>query len=273
MRGDGFHEWPLAAFSTLATTGAGLLTTPLAAAVMAPAGTAATPVLLPGAALLAAGLAVSLAHLGQPARAPLALARVGRSRISTEIALAGATLIAAVAAIALPDRAPLLALLPAVFATAFLLALGWVYSLAGQVAWRGAVVISPLTMGLGFGTLGLAAARDGALSAVALAGAAILAADTVVFLLRRQKLARLGGGVTPSHPAWFARRGPLLSARFALVDVLPVCLAMAGFPKGAAGFLGLGILLDRLAFYLLSAQQTTEAEIASVEDAISAGQD
>ena len=67
----------LVVFTTLAITGAGLLTAPLLAWVggQARAAASASALLLLGTALLAAGLLVSLAHLGQPRRAPLALTR------------------------------------------------------------------------------------------------------------------------------------------------------------------------------------------------------
>ncbi len=102
MNAHRFHEWPLVVFTTLAIMGAGLLTAPLVAVIVAQSAAAASPLLLAGAAMLAAGLAVSLAHLGQPQRSPLALARTGRSRLSNEIVLASATVTAGILAAVFP---------------------------------------------------------------------------------------------------------------------------------------------------------------------------
>lgn len=250
---NSFDEWPLVVFTTLAILGAGLLMAPLIAVLVGPAAAAGAGLLLPGAALLAAGLVVSLAHLGQPQRAPLALARAGRSRLSTEILLASAALAAGALAAVFPYWSPVTTLLPAVLALGFLVTLGLVYNLPGQLAWRGSIAASPVVLGVGFGALALGA-NDGSFASVAPVAAICLATDVVLFLVRRR---RTGGAA--AVPAF----------RFLLVDVLPGCLILAGLPKGAAGALGLGILLDRLSFYLSAAQHTTEAEIARIEDLIS----
>lgn len=264
-----FHQWPLVVFTTLAITGAGLLTAPLVAWVggQARAAASASALLLLGTALLAAGLLVSLAHLGQPRRAPLALTRAGRSRLSNEIVLASVTVGAGVFASASPDLSPATRLLPSVAAVAFLVSLGLVYALPGQRAWRGAVVASPLVLGAGFGTVALAAlsswnpASPGLPRVADLApvGAIFLAADVALVVWRRRS----------SAAGWATL---LMALRILMVDLVPGCLLVAGLPKGAAGSLGLGILVDRLSFYLLAEQRTTESEIARVEAAI-AGED
>lgn len=254
-----FPDWPLVVFTTLAVMGAGMLCAPLIAALVRYSAAAGTLVLLPGLAVLAAGLLVSLAHLGRPFRSPLALARLGRSRLSAEVALAGATLLTGTIAVAFPASSPGVALLPGACAVAFLVSLGLVYQLPGQLTWGGGAVFTPLTLGLGFGALSLAAAWDGSFASIAPVAALVLAADVGLFLWRRQAVAR----IAPSRHA-----NLLLAARFLLVNVVPGCLVLAGLPKGAAGFLGLGILIDRLSFYLLAVQHSTENEIARVEDLI-----
>jgi DMSO reductase anchor subunit len=271
MNAHPFHEWPLVVFTTLAVMGAGLLTAPLVAAIVGPSAAAASPVLPAGTALLAAGLLVSLAHLGQPQRSALALARVGRSRLSNEILFASAALGAGALAVLFPYRSPVTTLLPSVCAVAFMISLGLVYALPGQLAWRGTVAVSPLTLGVGFGTLGLAAAWDGAVTDIAPVAAIALSADVGLLVWRRRALQmwRNAPALTSSRPWRFAPH--LLSARFLLVDVLPGCLLVAGLPKGAAGLLGLGILVDRLSFYLLAVQHTTETEIARIEGVMSHG--
>jgi DMSO reductase anchor subunit len=251
-----FREWPLAVFTTLAVLGAGLLTAPLVELLAGPPALAASRLLLPGMALMAAGLVVSLAHLGRPRRSPLALARVGRSRLSNEVGAAAATLAAAAFAIAFPSLSPIAPLLASLAAVAFLVTLGLVYALPGQLAWRGAATWTPVVLGLGFGTLALAAVRDGGVWTVAPVAAIVLVADASLFIARWSGVERIAG------------RLAFTAMRLLLVDILPAVLAIAGLPKAAAGALGLGVLADRLSFYLLAAQHTTEAEIAQVEDII-----
>jgi DMSO reductase anchor subunit len=259
------HEWPLVVFTTLAIVGAGLLATPLLA--WATAGTPAVAAgLLPwGALLFACGLLVSLAHLGRPARAPLAALGFGRSRLSAEIVCASIALFLGVAASALPYTSPLLDLATAVAALGFLVALGLVYRLPGQRTWHGAVVWMPLSSGVGIGAVALAAQWGGAVVAIGAVAALVLAADTGLLILRRLSLGWLDDSFTPRHAGLFAARQPLLAIRFALVDLMPgLCLA-AGLPKGAVGLLGLGILIDRLMFYGFAGQHTTEHEVARIE--------
>ena len=148
----------------------------------------------------------------------------------------------------------------------FLVTLGLVYALPGQQTWRGAVVWMPLTSGLGFGAVGLAAFWGEALTAIGAVAAIVLAADTALLVVRRLALVWPREPVAPRYPAVFARRQALLLARFALVDILPGLCLLAGFRWTAVALFGLGILVDRAAFYGLAAQRTTESEVARVED-------
>jgi len=263
-----FHEWPLVVFTTLAIMGAGVLATPLLAAIVAGTPAPAAPAIPWGAVLLGAGLAVSVAHLGRPLRAPMATRGIGRSRLSAEVVAAGAALVAAAITAALPYVSPALDLLTAVLALGFLVSLGLVYRLPGQQTWTGAVVWMPLSSGLGFGAVAIAGVWGGSVVAVGAVAAVVLAADTVLLILRRVALTWPAAPLAPLHPALFARRQALLAARFALVDILPGCLLLAGLPKAAAGLLGLGILVDRLSFYGFASQHTTEAELSRIEGAI-----
>jgi DASS family divalent anion:Na+ symporter len=79
--------------------------------------------------------------------------------------------------------------------------------------------------------------------AVGAAAAVLLAADTVLFVIRRFTLTWPRAPFAPRHPAMYEHRNLLLAARFALVALVPGMLVLAGLPKGAAGSLGLGILL------------------------------
>jgi DMSO reductase anchor subunit len=260
-----FHEWPLVVFTTLAIMGAGMLTTPLLAWPIAGTPAPAADAMPWGALLLGAGLLVSLAHLGRRLRAPLAPLGLGRSRLSAEIVLAGVALLFGAVSAVFHYLSPVLDVAAAVAAVSFLVALGLVYSLPGQQTWRGAVAWMPLSGGLGFGAVALAGIWGGALVALGSVAAVVLAADAGLLILRRAAVVFPRTALAPRYPSLFARRQFLLAARFALVDILPGVCLLVGLPKGAAGLLALGILVDRLSFYGLACQHTTEVEVARVE--------
>ncbi len=260
-----FHEWPLVVFTTLAITGAGLLTAPLLGWAIAGTPAPATGTMPWGALLLGAGLAVSLGHLGRPLRAPLATLGLGRSRLSAEVVAAAVALAVGGVAAAMPYVSPVLDTAAALSAAAFLATLGLVYSLPGQQTWRGAVVWMPLTSGVGFGAVSLAAIWGEAVTAIGAVAAVALAADTGLLILRRLALVLPATPLRPRYPALFAGRDVLLAARFALVDIVPGVCLFAGLPKSAAGILALGILVDRLSFYGLACQQTTESAVDRIE--------
>jgi DMSO reductase anchor subunit len=260
-----FHEWPLVIFTTLGVMGAGLLAAPLLAwaAVGTPA--PATVSIRWGAVLMALGLAVSLAHLGKPLRAPLASAGLGRSLLSAEVVAATAAVIVGAVAAFLPYVSPLLDLAAAATAVVFLITLGLVYALPGQQTWRGVVVWIPLSSGLGFGAVGLAAFWGEALAAIGAVAAVVLAADTALLVVRRLALVWPREPVAPRYPSLFARFQLILLARFALIDILPGVGLLAGYRWAAVALFGLGILVDRVAFYGFAAQRTTEAEVGRIE--------
>lgn len=273
MRGEAFHEWPLVAFTTLAITGGGLLMTP---ALAGPAAASATGLLGMGIALLGLGLLVSLGHLGRPRRSPLALARLGHSRLSAEVALAGVSL--AAGTLALASDSPWLAAATALAAAAFLMSLGLVYALPGQPAWRGAGAASALVLGLGLGALAVAATSPVSLPGSGVLGlllGTVLAADLLCLAARWRRLAVLAHrAALVAHPRAFAERNRLLAARFLLADALPAALTVIALADparagaalaAAAAALAAGILVDRVAFYLLAAQETIEAEIDTIE--------
>ena len=211
---ESFHEWPLVVFTTLAIMGAGTLTAPLVAGIVARSAAAAEPVMLVGSLLLAAGLAVSLAHLGRPARAPRAAARFGHSWLSTEVVLGGLAMLSGLLVALRPHAMPGVALTTGVLGALFLATLGLVYRLPGQPTWRGAVVFVPMTTGLGFGALTLAVAWDGAIIQLGAAAAILLAADTILFVIRRFTLTWPRVPIVPRHPALYPAPPP--AARRAL---------------------------------------------------------
>lgn len=263
-----FSEWPLVGFTTLAIMGAGLLTTPLvawaAAGVPAPAATCVGW----GAIVLAAGLVVSLAHLGKPLRAPRSASGIGRSRLSAEVA-AGCVATALGAAVAFfPYVSAVLEIATAIAGVVFLVTLGQVYALPGQQTWRGVTAWMPVTLGLGFGAVGLAASWGEAMAAIGAMAAAALAADTALLVVRRSAISWPKVPLAPRYPDVFARAQALLMGRFVLVDLLPGAGLLAGLRETAVLLLGLGVLVDRIGFYGLAAQRTTESEIARVEGVI-----
>jgi DMSO reductase anchor subunit len=252
-------------FTTLAIMGAGLLATPIVAWLAAGATAPAAGAVRLGVLLLGAGLAVSTAHLGRPFRAPLATVGIGRSRLSAEIAVAGVALLLGIVTALLPNVSAFLGFTTAAAALAFLVALGLVYALPGQQTWRGAVVWMPLTEGLGFSLVAFGAMWSGPLVAIGVAAVGVLAADAALLAAQRMSLVRPGTPPAPRYPPVFARRDLILVSRLALVDVLPAGCLLAGLPSIAAGLLGLGILVDRIAFYGFASQHTTEAEVERVE--------
>lgn len=263
-----FHEWPLVVFTTLAIVGAGLLVTPLLAALSGEAPLSTASVLPYGVLLLGAGLAISLVHLGRPLRAPMAVLAIGRSRLSTEVLAGELAVVLGGAAALLPDPPTALTSTAAVAALTFLVALGLVYSLKGQVAWRGAVVAVPVTTAVGIGVLVWAAIAAPASTTARWLPAVILLADLTLVLFRRGRLAHLPEPFAPLYPRWFAVRTWLLAVRVLLVDVVPCTLVLASAPLPAAVVLAVGILMDRLAFYGLAAQTTTESAVALAEQAL-----
>ena len=136
-------------------------------------------------------------------------------------------------------------------------------TLIGIVAWM------PLSSGLGFGAVGLAAFWGEALAAIGAVAAVVLAADTALLVVRRLALVWPREQIAPRYPAVFARLDGILLMRFALVDILPGLCLLAGFRWTAVALFGLGVLVDRAGFYGLAAQRTTEAEVGRVEGVLS----
>jgi hypothetical protein len=247
-----FHEMPLAIFTTLATAGAGL-------ALVAPTERLFHPIApheisgpIAGA-LIGTGLSVSLLHLGRKARGWRALARLGRSPLSTEVVVALITIAASL------SGAPWVA---GAGGLGFLVALGLVYRIPGQSAWGWEAVVSPLPLGAAFG---LAARFYDAAPVVWI----LLCVDLVLTAMRWFRLEKERERSAPAYPAWFSSRRRIAIARAVGVTILPAVL-LAFSSTAAAGTLAAGIFVDRFAFYALALQRTTEAEIARIESLWSA---
>jgi DMSO reductase anchor subunit len=256
------HEWPLAAFTVLACLGAGIA--PPAAL------TGDGPLMALGGAALMAGLAISVIHLGRPQRSALVLRRVGRSRLSNEIVLAAVASVAMVTALSAGPAGTLAVVArtaAAASAVVFLITLGLVYDLGGQVTWRG-TWLAPLVMGLASGAMVLVGVGPEPTRG-RLAGALLLVViDAVVFAWRWRLALAPRGPFQPVHPGIFRLRKALLASRFALFNVVAPAIVML-----ISGWVSLvaivaGLVVDRVAFYGLAARRTPEAEMAAVEAVI-----
>jgi DMSO reductase anchor subunit len=264
-----FHEAPLVVFSAAALSGAGVAIAWPLASVMGfcpspPDPGAATLILI----LLGGGILASMMHLGRPARAALALRRAGRSPLSTEVVFAGLTASAALSLRVLPLGASsvrALWFLAGAAGAGFLISLIRVYWLPGQPTWRGIPGLSPIPLSLlfGFTTHFLAA---GLPPAAAIPGLAILLfADTAVWVIRCVRVEQGRKTGMAAQPFVMARRGWVMSVRFALTTLLyPAALLYCGGAWGLA-VLGAGILADRFAFYALAVRHGSEAEVARIE--------
>ena len=271
--GKGFHEMPLVLFTALAMTAGGIGVGRLALAglgVGAWGATSAEAAAVGG--LLALGIAFSTFHLGRPSRAGLAVRGAGRSPLSNEVLLVGATMVAGVAAVVFPEGNPLAALagiLVPVLSALVLITLGLVYRLPGQLAWSTMAAFTPLVLGTVFGLVlhwGWGTWEGGGTVLVVLVAFWVL--DLLLALARGiglEKAEKLG---EPTYSDFFLYRHAFLGARFAFVDILPPLALFLGWVPLAVPLLGVGLLLDRLAFYGLAVERTTESEVGRVEAVI-----
>lgn len=260
---------PLVVFTSLAVSGAGLVAAD--AVLMA---TAHVPMYVPaialGVALQAAGVAVSLLHLGKKARAPLAGRRIGPSALSNEILMAGLAVASSAALLVVATRGgatgPCRAL-AGITSAAFLLAIGLVYRLRGQLTWIGPAALTPLSAGCALGAVFI--------QALSISGGVprgvvfLMGADSALFLLRWQEAAAVDGGASSvsGGPPW-RRRHEWFAVRFFLLDVVPFALVFFWPTPLAIVSAAAGLVVDRVAFYGLAVQHTTEREIDRVEEAI-----
>ena len=260
---------PLVAFTTLAIAGAGLVA---ASAYFEVVHRLLSPhALAAGAVLLAAGLAVSLRHLGQKRRAGLAVRGAGRSALSNEALLAGLALAAAALAAGLDlggAHARVVTALAGAINAAFLVSVGLVYHIRGQRTWRGFSAATTLTGGLAFGAIAVqSTAGAGGVFPATLVCVAI---DALLFTQRWRDVTGLASTEAMLSNPWLVRCSQLLAARFFLLDVIPFFLLAASPTPVAALAAAAGLFADRFSFYALAVQHTTEHEIAGVEAQIAA---
>jgi DMSO reductase anchor subunit len=265
------REWgeaPLVAFTSLAIAGAGLIAArPLLVAFGLQSPEAVGPELVWGGLAVGAGLLVSLTHLGRPRRLHLAARGAGRSALSHEVLLAAALIVSVVVASGV-ERPSSLSQLSGALALALLISVGFVYRLPGQATWLGGVVWSPALLGVALGVALVAARAPDLDPRTRWLILGPLLADAVLLTARGRALSETRLALTPAHPGLFRRRHQLLVLRGLLANLAPVVLVLVGRDRLAVALLLLGLVADRVAFYGLAAQHTTEAEIRRVEGVI-----
>jgi DMSO reductase anchor subunit len=260
------------AFTGLAVAGTGVL---VAAASHQFPGASTDKAIGLGSLFLVFGLALSSWHLGRRARVFRAALGIGHSAISQEGALGLLTAAAGVLAatgvgvrLGSPALRPFLDGAIVLFGIGFLVWVGLVYRLRGQLTWSGFSAATPLTCGLAYGAIVLNVASSPAgVSTVTLVAVGI---DAFVFAQRWRRIARLSLDHGGAVPETFDRRHEWLGARFLLVDALPVFSLFVG-AQPLAGFIATaGVFVDRAGFYTLGLQHRTELEVARVERVLNA---
>ena len=260
---------PLVVFTSLAIAGAGLVSA--SAYFELVHGLASPSALAAGAVLTAAGLAVSLGHLGQKRRAGLAVRGAGRSALSNEALFAGFALaVAAIVAVMglSGSRAPVLTAAAGAVNAAFLVSIGLVYRVRGQRTWQGFSAATPLTGGLAFGAIAVQTTAGS--GDVYLGTLLFIAIDALLFSQRWRDIVGIAFSERMLADPWHARRTQLLAARCFLLNVIPFFLLAASPTPLAIPVAAAGLLVDRFSFYVLALQHTTEHEIAGVEAQIDA---
>lgn len=277
--GPHFHEFPLVLFTTLGIAGAGVGSAHLLQVAVGGAAPALSPhegVILTVSLLV--GVVLSAGHLGKPLRGHLALKGLGRSPLSNEILALGIALGAGVLGLLLregvlpwtvPGAGYLLGpvgLLASLGSVAFLLALGILYSLPGQLSWRGPAVGHPLVLGTAWGLLlGLGGSQPLGDSTFPTLLGVVLAADGALVILRMRSLWRDRGVGEASYPQLRPWGTWGLGARLLLSGLVAPLTLLSGWWSAAVLALSLALFLDRMAFYALAVVKTTESEVARVE--------
>ncbi len=272
---DTRHDLPLVVFTCLAIAGGGCIAAPAIAELGV--GVPARAPMLIGLGLLGAGVAASLLHLGQPRRAMLAARGAGRSPLSHEVALALAALALGAAAVAVAPGAPMTNWMRAgavATSLAFLVSIGRVYRIRGQMTWTGAAAWTPLSAGLLFGSLiSLALVDDTRLPLAAearlYAGALLCAMLDLALNLARWRWP-VGWSAAMAKGLRASALSRWLLWRIVLLDLLPLALLLVERPVIACAAAAAGLIVDRVGFYATALHYTTEVEITRVEQLLDA---
>jgi len=267
-----FDEAPLVAFTAAVIAGAGVaVSRPLAWTMGLPASAPGRSTAVVVALLVSGGLLSSVLHLGRRGRMALAIRRTGKNALSNEVVLALITVLAALILAALPLRASWIQPLWVVLSLAafgLLVSLNAVYSIPAQLAWSGIPALTPLPLALLFGCAAHAPAALANSEATVRFMFGLVALDAALWIVRCWRVEKVGRLGTAVHAEIMAARWSLAGVRFALITLLfPVAVTFASWVPALA-LLGLGIVVDRFAFYGLAVRQTTESEIARIETVI-----
>lgn len=220
-------------------------------------------------ALLGSALLFSLAHLGRKKRLLLALRHIHRSPLSLEVFLAGLILTISILTLVLDGTVSRILWVSTLFLALLLLAdIGLVYRLGGQLAWRGATTVSPLVIGLLWGSLFHMAIAEVSHPATLQVAYGLLIIDMVVTIIRWSRLERLGSLGEPRHLVVFKKRRTYMFSRLVLLDLVTCCLLVLLGPVPALLSTTLGVVADRYLFYALAVQHTTESELDRVDSLI-----
>jgi hypothetical protein len=92
--------------------------------------------------------------------------------------------------------------------------------------------------------------------------------DAAVFVQRWREVAAIRIPAASRGDSGMSHRGQLLGARFFLLDAIPFFMVLAWPAPLVAGVAAAGLVVDRMAFYALALQRTTELEIAGVEEVL-----
>ena len=265
-----FHETPLVLFSTLGIAGAGIGAATLVRAFLSsslPVVSRSEALLL--SLLLGVGTLISAGHLGRPLRGPLALRRLGKSPLSNEILAVGIALLGAGLCVGLPADFALrwiASVLACLGSLGFLLALGAVYDIPGQLAWRGSAVFQPLALATAWGLL---LGFDRSFSPEVAGGVSVFLVVLLldgVLVVGRNALTNRGRRLgVPVHPGVFRWRGILLATRLVSSGVAAALTILGDLDGAALLALSLALLVDRFGFYGLAIRWTSESEVARVE--------
>jgi DMSO reductase anchor subunit len=271
----GFHELPLVLFAALISAGGGVGSAQLIYGLMGWTSWVPTrEVSFIVATLLLMGLLSSLGHLGRPTRGHRALHRVGRSRLSNEVAVVGLATVAALSAVLLPGETILgvgSGLVYVVLAPAILLAVGFVYRMPGQITWIGLAPFHPLMLGLGLGLIVLLGwLPEGAQARGEFLILSVLMLDGVFVWDRARRILEASGEGIPVHPRLMDQRTSALTLRVLLGILLPAVALLSGWRELAALSLFVNLFLDRFLFYGLAVRVNTEAAVRKAESALKA---
>jgi DMSO reductase anchor subunit len=273
---------PLLVFTALALIASGLVMAAGAARLaLQPGWSTARPLLLTALVLLAIGGAVATLHLGRRDRAALALAGLGRSWLSREVAavalLAASTGGALVLELTgthpqqdtIAQATAVLAMLCLISGLLTAITIGKVYDLQAQAGWRGpAQWLSPPASTLLLASVLLLAAPGTGRStgpAMVLAALVLVGADTLLLAMRLAAARRRSlHGPALRFPGYAGVIRTLHLVRIALVPVTAASVVLRWHLVAPALVVAM-LIIDRTCLYAGSARSTPATEMAALK--------